>query len=98
MRLNILTLHDALPIYEKYKSDAIAEEYIEGREIYVSIIGNTRLTVFPIRELAFKEVPPNEPRIVTYKAKWDEKYRSEEHTSELQSPVHLVCRLLLDKK
>src|SRR4051794_41695448 len=24
--------------------------------------------------------------------------RSEEHTSELQSPVHLVCRLLLEKK
>src|SRR5438876_7476172 len=27
-----------------------------------------------------------------------QKYRSEEHTSELQSPVHLVCRLLLEKK
>ncbi|HLW34933.1 MAG TPA: ATP-grasp domain-containing protein [Chthoniobacterales bacterium] len=62
-------------IHEKYKGDAIAEEYIEGREIYVSIIGNTRLTVFPMRELAFKELPPNEPRIATYKAKWDEKYR-----------------------
>ena len=62
-------------IHEKYKGDAIAEEYIEGREIYVSIMGNARLTVFPMRELAFKEVPPNEPRIATYKAKWDEKYR-----------------------
>ena len=62
-------------IHEKHKSDAIAEEYIEGREIYVSIMGNTRLTVFPLRELVFKEVPPNEPRIATYKAKWDEKYR-----------------------
>ena len=62
-------------IHEKHKSDAIAEEYIEGREIYVSIMGNTRLTVFPMRELVFKEVPPNEPRIATYKAKWDEKYR-----------------------
>jgi D-alanine-D-alanine ligase len=62
-------------IHEKYKSDAIAEEYIEGRELYVSIMGNVKLTVFPIRELVFKEVPPNEPRIATYKAKWDEKYR-----------------------
>jgi len=62
-------------IHEKYKSDAIAEEYIEGRELYVSIMGNTRLTVFPMRELMFREVPPNEPRIATYKAKWDEKYR-----------------------
>jgi D-alanine-D-alanine ligase len=62
-------------VHEKYKSDAIAEEYIEGRELYVSIMGNVRLQVFPIRELVFKEVPANEPKIATYKAKWDEKYR-----------------------
>ena len=62
-------------VHEKYKSDAIAEEYIEGRELYVSIMGNTRLTVLPIRELMFREIPANEPRIATYKAKWDEKYR-----------------------
>jgi len=62
-------------IHEKYNSDAIAEEYIEGRELYVSLIGNVRLTVFPIRELVFREVPSNEPKIATYNAKWDEEYR-----------------------
>src|SRR5207247_3077130 len=62
-------------IHEKYNSDAIAEEYIEGRELYVSLMGNVKLTVFPIRELVFREVPPNEPKIATYKAKWDEEYR-----------------------
>jgi D-alanine-D-alanine ligase len=62
-------------IHEKYSSDAIAEEYIEGRELYVSIIGNVKLTVFPIREMVFREVPPNEPKIATFKAKWDEEYR-----------------------
>jgi D-alanine-D-alanine ligase len=62
-------------VHEKYKSDAIAEEYIDGRELYVSIMGNVKLTVLPIRELIFREVPPNEPKIATYKAKWDEKYR-----------------------
>ncbi len=62
-------------IHEKYNSDAIAEEYIEGRELYVSIMGNARLTVFPIRELVFREVPPKEPKIATYNAKWDEEYR-----------------------
>jgi D-alanine-D-alanine ligase len=55
--------------------DVIAEEYIEGRELYVSIMGNHRLQVFPIRELVFREVPPDEPKIATYKAKWDEAYR-----------------------
>lgn len=62
-------------VHEKFGSDAIAEEYIEGRELYVSILGNHRLQVFPIRELVFKEVPPDEPKIATYKAKWDEEYR-----------------------
>ena len=62
-------------IHEKYDNDVIAEEYIEGRELYVSILGHHRLQVFPIRELVFKEVPPDEPKIATYRAKWDEEYR-----------------------
>lgn len=62
-------------IHEKYNSDAIAEQYVEGRELYVSLMGNTRLSVFPIRELVFRELPPNEPKIATYKAKWDDEYR-----------------------
>jgi len=62
-------------IHEKFVSDVIAEEYIEGREFYVSLLGNHRLQVFPIRELIFKEVPPDEPKIATYRAKWDEEYR-----------------------
>lgn len=62
-------------IHEKYDNDVIAEEYIDGRELYVSVIGTKRLQVFPIRELVFREVPPDEPKIATYKAKWDEDYR-----------------------
>jgi D-alanine-D-alanine ligase len=62
-------------IHEKHDADVIAEEYIAGRELYVGLMGNLRLTVFPIRELVFGEVPPNEPKIATYRAKWDEEYR-----------------------
>ncbi len=62
-------------IHDKYDNDVIAEEYIEGRELYVGILGCHRLQVFPIRELVFKQVPPDEPKIATYKAKWDEEYR-----------------------
>ena len=62
-------------IHEKHDADVIAEEYIEGREFYVSVMGNLKLTVFPIRELVFGQVPPNEPKIATYRAKWDEEYR-----------------------
>ena len=62
-------------IHEKHDCDVIAEEYIAGRELYVSVMGNSRLSVFPVRELIFGEVPPNEPKIATYRAKWDDEYR-----------------------
>lgn len=62
-------------IHDKYANDVIAEEYIAGRELYVSLLGSLRLRDFPIRELVFKEVPPDEPKIATYKAKWDDEYR-----------------------
>ena len=78
-------------IHDKYSSDAIAEEYIEGRELYVSLMGNVRLTVFPIRELVFREVPPGEPKIATYKAKWDDESRKrcglENHFAEDLDPA-----------
>jgi D-alanine-D-alanine ligase len=62
-------------IHEKCASDVIAEEYIEGRELYVGLLGNHRVQVFPVREMVFREVPSDEPKIATYKAKWDEAYR-----------------------
>jgi D-alanine-D-alanine ligase len=62
-------------LHQNTDNDVIAEEYIEGRELYVSLIGNHRLQVFPIRELVFREVPPDEPKIATYRAKWDDAYR-----------------------
>jgi D-alanine-D-alanine ligase len=62
-------------IHENMNLDAIAEEYIEGRELYVTVIGNKQLKVLPPRELKFGDMPEDEPRIATYKAKWDDKYR-----------------------
>jgi D-alanine-D-alanine ligase len=62
-------------IHEKHDADVIAEEYIVGRELYVSLMGNSRLTVFPIRELVFTEVPADAPKMATYSAKWNEGYR-----------------------
>jgi D-alanine-D-alanine ligase len=62
-------------IHEKLGSDAIVEEYIDGRELYVGILGNERLTVLPPQELYFKQTPESVPRFLTYKAKWDAGYR-----------------------
>src|SRR5438876_4943068 len=41
---------------------------------------------------------PSRPYWKSFDPRWTRSKRSEEHTSELQSPVHLVCRLLLEKK
>ncbi len=62
-------------LHDSMDQDALVEEYVDGRELYVGILGNHRLQVFPPRELVFGEVPEDEPKIATYKSKWDEKYR-----------------------
>ena len=63
-------------IQQNMQMDAIAEEYIEGRELYVSVIGHKRIMALPAREIKFGELSDDEPRIATYKAKWDDQYRA----------------------
>jgi D-alanine-D-alanine ligase len=62
-------------IHERMSQEALAEEYIDGRELYVSILGNDRLRVFPFREVIFTEMPADQPKFSTFKAKWDDDYR-----------------------
>jgi len=62
-------------IHQNMQLDAIVEEYIEGREFYVGVMGHKRITTFPLREMTFGRLPNDEPRIATYKAKWDKQYR-----------------------
>ena len=57
-------------LHQEEKSDALIEEYIEGREFYVGVLGNRRLTVLPVWELQFSKAP-DVPKIATAKVKWD---------------------------
>ncbi len=54
-----------------FKQFALVEEYIEGRELNVSIIGDLSLEVLPISEINFSKMPKHLNNIVTYQAKWD---------------------------
>src|SRR3990170_7355926 len=57
-----------------------------------------RSTLFPYTTL-FRSIPrPGRTPLHRYGRPFPPAHRSEEHTSELQSPDHLVCRLLLEKK
>ena len=62
-------------IHDQTNSDALVEEYIEGREIYVGVLGNERLTTFPLWELNFGTLPEVMAGIATRKVKWDRKYQ-----------------------
>jgi len=62
-------------LFSMLDGDAIAEQYIEGRELYVGVIGNNRLEVLPTRELIFDNIDDKMHRIATYNVKWNEKYR-----------------------
>jgi D-alanine-D-alanine ligase len=58
-------------IHEQTTSDALVEEYVEGREIYVALLGNQRITTFPPWEMVFGSAPA----IATRKVKWDKRYQ-----------------------
>lgn len=71
-----------------YKQDVIVEEYIDGRELNVAILGNT---ILPISEIDFTGLPEGFPKIVTYDSKWIAESVYYEHTKP-------KCPADLDKK
>src|SRR5687768_17894520 len=79
-----LSLHDALPIYSTI---------VSGEETPLTI-DHTNSATIDMTEALAAEVQRRSPRDAAQLLG----FRSEEHTSELQSRLHLVCRLLLEKK
>jgi len=62
-------------VHEKTKDDAIVEQFIDGREIYVGVLGNQRLQTFPAWEMDFGKLPDDVARIATSQVKWNHKYQ-----------------------
>jgi len=62
-------------IHRQTKTHAIAEQYIAGREIYVSVIGNQRLQTYTPWEMVIEKLPEGAPNIATSKLKWDPAYQ-----------------------
>jgi D-alanine-D-alanine ligase len=62
-------------IHERIGTAAIAEQYIEGRELYVGVLGNERLRVLPVWELKFGSMPESAWPIATEKVKHDPNYQ-----------------------
>jgi D-alanine-D-alanine ligase len=62
-------------IHKSIGTAAIVEQYIEGRELYIGILGNQVLQAFPVWELFFMNMPPEAKRIATDRVKWSVKYQ-----------------------
>jgi D-alanine-D-alanine ligase len=57
-------------VIERFRQPALVERFIEGREIYVSLVGNGPPVALPMHEIDFSELPASLPRIVSYAGKW----------------------------
>ena len=62
-------------MHQTFGTDAIVERYIDGRELYVGIVGNQRLQVFPVWELLFTKMPDELWHIATDRVKWSRVYQ-----------------------
>ncbi|MFG0317643.1 MAG: D-alanine--D-alanine ligase [Planctomycetota bacterium JB042] len=81
-------------VHEKIGTDAIAEEFIPGREIYCTVLGNSRLQVFPPWEVSFERLPAGTVPIATAKAKHDPEYQQK--IGMVQHPAEGLDEKLVD--
>lgn len=57
-------------VIERFDEPALVEEYIDGRELNVAVLGTRKPKVLPISEIDMSTLPKHYPRIITYNAKW----------------------------
>ena len=62
-------------IHDTLGTAAIVEQFIDGRELYVGVLGNERLEVLPVWEMSFAQMTGNRWRIATERVKWNTQYQ-----------------------
>ena len=77
--------------FKKYKKPALVEEYIDGRELNVAVLGNSQLEVLPVSEIDFSGLPKGMNKVCTYESKWYKKSVAYRKTPP-------VCPAEIDKK
>ena len=76
-------------VHRQFGSPAIAEQYIAGREVYMSLVGNERIQTFTPWELVFNKLPEGAPNIATSKLKWS--YAHQEQMGLETRPAELTA-------
>ena len=82
---------------DEFQQPVLIERYIEGREVYVTLLGNERIDALPFHEIDFSRMPEGRPRIVGYAAKWDENSPEYAGTTPVQvrdlaDPLHAAIK------
>lgn len=62
-------------VHRRVNTEAIAEQYVAGRELTIGVLGNERLTTFPVWEMFFENLPEGAEPIATARVKWDLAYQ-----------------------
>ena len=78
-------------MFREFTPPVLVEEYVEGRELHVSILGNNPPVVLPAIEFDFSELPDDHPRIISYAAKWNP-------LEETYHRLHSVCPAKLPRR
>jgi D-alanine-D-alanine ligase len=84
-------------IHKKFGDAALAEEYIEGREFYVGVLGNRDPLAFPPIEMDFSGLPANSPHVLDSKAKWAENSVEFKGTKSVLAEIPEELRARLQK-
>jgi len=62
-------------LHRSVETDAIVEQYVEGRELTIGLLGNDRIRTFPVWEMSFEKLPEGSLPIATARVKWDLEYQ-----------------------
>lgn len=85
-------------VHQNVGTDALVEEYIDGRELYVGVIGNRALLSLPAREMDFGDLGDKSHRFATRRVKWNAEYRKKHgissHLAKLSSSLEQKIRLV----
>ncbi|HEV8178657.1 MAG TPA: ATP-grasp domain-containing protein, partial [Gemmatimonadales bacterium] len=97
-------VHDAVALMERVTAirkelndSALAEEYIEGREFYVGVLGNGQPKALPPIEVDFTGFPEGVPKVLDSKAKWDESSKEYKGTKSVLANLPDELRAKLQK-
>jgi D-alanine-D-alanine ligase len=94
---SITLMKRVVAIHDEQGDSALAEEYIEGREFFVGVLGNAVPVALPPIEVDYTGMPEGQPHVLDSKAKWDEGSKEYQGTKSVIASIPDELRARLQK-